>query len=374
MNASEVDSRVWLQGLLDRLPDGVIAFDRQGLVVWINPAARLMLHASAADVVGTPIERWLPEVARATEQPAHAAVDGQLRPDQPAHLMNARRMDGQPAPMEVTAVTLPAGDEQVWMCVCRDRRAAERVESAKHEFLTMASHELRTPLTSLQGSLAMLADGSLGNFGDDAQRMLRLALVNSERLTRLVNDILEFGKLRAGAFELQLREIDLLTALGSAIESIEPLMQQARVGIDIASETQAAPVYADPSRLDQVLVNLLSNALRHAPADSTISVEVRCRGERVRVDIVDQGKGVGADLHATLFRPFAQSKAAPVRGGAGSGLGLSISRNFMEMMNGTIGLAKQREGEGARFWIDLPLHQEMPSTFGDLISGFDTLR
>jgi signal transduction histidine kinase len=146
------------------------------------------------------------------------------------------------------------------------------------------------------------------------------------------------------------------------------------VGIDIASETQAAPVYADPSRLDQVLVNLLSNALRHAPADSTISVEVRCRGERVRVDIVDQGKGVGADLHATLFRPFAQSKAAPVRGGAGSGLGLSISRNFMEMMNGTIGLAKQREGEGARFWIDLPLHQEMPSTFGDLISGFDTLR
>jgi signal transduction histidine kinase len=225
---------------------------------------------------------------------------------------------------------------------------------------------LRTPLTSLRGSLVLLADGSVGPLPADAQRLLRLAHDNSERLVHLVNDILDFEKLRAGGLQLDIESLDLADVAREAIESVEGMSHQARVSMQLHDGGMPLPVRADAARLVQVLANLLSNAIKYAPPHGTVLVTVEAHGERARATVRDDGPGVPADFVPHLFEPFAQARSAQHRRQGGTGLGLAISRGLIEMMHGGIGLEPPQRGAGASFWIELPLHSARPSTFGDL--------
>ena len=230
----------------------------------------------------------------------------------------------------------------------------------------MVSHELRTPLTSLRGSLALLADGSIDGLPPDAQRLLRMASSNAERLVHLVNDILDFEKLRAGGLRMQPEDCELGALVAQAVESIDGMARQADVALRVLRTEADCPVRADPVRLTQVLGNLLSNAIKYSPPHGTVLVTVGRRSEWARVTVLDQGPGVPADFVARLFEPFEQANDPRHRKQGGTGLGLAISRALMEQMQGGIGIEPARAGEGARFWIELPLAIGRPSTFGAL--------
>ena len=360
------DARRRLQLLLDHMPDGVIAFDAAGKVEWINPAARLMFQCSVADTVGRPVSELMPGMDLAAAEPQPTVPEGMLPVQAPRLALRGRRRDGAEFPLEAELVRLRADGALVGMCVCRDLSLSQRIEHMKHEFVSMVSHELRTPLTSLRGSLALLADGTIEGLPDDARRLLRLASDNSERLVHLVNDILDFEKLRAGALRLDIEELDLADAAQQAIDAIEGMARQAEVVLRVLPTEAAFPVQADPARLVQVLGNLLSNAIKYSPRHGTVLVILTRRSEWARLTVRDQGPGVPAEFAPRLFEPFEQARDPRQRKQGGTGLGLAISRALMEMMQGSIGLETAPAGEGARFWIELPLIFERPSTFGRL--------
>ena len=360
------DARRRLQLLLDHMPDGVIAFDAAGNVEWINPAARLMFQCSVADTVGRPLRELIPALELDDRDPPPTAPDGMVAAPVPRLTMSGRRRDGADFPLEVELVRLRADGQRVGMCVCRDMSQSQRIERMKHEFVSMVSHELRTPLTSLRGSLALLADGSIEGLPRDAQRLLKLARDNSERLVHLVNDILDFEKLRAGALRIEMEEIDLCETAQQAVDALEGMARQADVSLSVLQAKPMFPVQADPARLTQVLSNLLSNAVKYSPAHGTVHVILTQRSEWVRLTVRDQGPGVPPEFAQRLFEPFEQARNPGHRKQGGTGLGLAISRALMEMMQGAIGLAPQHAGEGASFWIELPLAFERPSTFGTL--------
>jgi PAS domain S-box-containing protein len=362
-----VESRRRLQLLLDHMPDGVLSFDNLGRVEWINPAARLLFQCSAEDTVGRPVHGLIPALPLDT---AEAWPDSDATLVAPAGaprlLLQGLRRDGSGFPLEASVVRLRAGDAAVGMCVCRDMSESQRIERMKHEFVSMVSHELRTPLTSLRGSLALLADGSIDGLPPDAQRLLRMASSNAERLVHLVNDILDFEKLRAGGLRMQPEDCELGALVAQAVESIEGMARQADVALRVLRTDADCPVRADPVRLTQVLGNLLSNAIKYSPPHGTVLVTVGRRSEWARVTVLDQGPGVPADFVARLFEPFEQANDPRHRKQGGTGLGLAISRALMEQMQGGIGIEPARAGEGARFWIELPLAIGRPSTFGAL--------
>ncbi len=365
-----VDSRHRLQLLLDHMPDGVLAFDARGRVEWINPAGRLMFQCSVADTVGRPLRELIPEFDPTAGDAPAKDRPGIARQPMARLSMRGRRRDGDSFPLEVEIVRLHAevggnGGEQAGMCVCRDMSQSQHIEHMKHEFVSMVSHELRTPLTSLRGSLALLADGTIDGLPPDALRLLKLASDNAERLVVLVNDILDFEKLRAEALRVDLEPVDLCESAHHAADALEGMARLARVTLRVLPTEAGLEVRADPARLMQVLGNLLSNAIKHSPPGSSVEALLLRRGERARVIVRDHGPGVPEELAPRLFEPFAQARDAhPGRGG--TGLGLAISRALMEMMHGAIGVEPRAPGHGASFWIELPLAVDLPSTFGTL--------
>jgi PAS domain S-box-containing protein len=355
-----------LRLLLDHMPEAVLAFDEYGHIEWINPAARQVFQLSAADAVGRHISTWIAHLPPAMNAGAAGRADAML-PAQPVRqVVTARRRDGSSFPLEVSRVELPGAGLRAGMCVCRDVSEAQRMERMQHEFVSMVSHELRTPLTSLRGSLSLLNDGHCGELGPDANKLLRMAHTNAERLVHLVNDILEFEKLRAGAVTLDPSDEDLADVARQAVDALEGMAAQAEVRLVLAVEGAQHPVRADGARLAQVLANLLSNAIKHSPRHSTVQVRVVRHNERLRLTVRDAGPGVPQAFIPQLFMPFQQAHHTKARKQGGTGLGLAISRGLMERMHGAIGLELPQPDQGATFWIELPLNDVRPSTFGPM--------
>jgi PAS domain S-box-containing protein len=347
-----------LQLLLDNLPDAVLSFSAAGLVQWINPAARLLFQCTTADAVGQPVATLIPDIAKALPAPTLRRLE-----------LPGRRADGSEIELELAVVETPAEGQRSGLCVCRDVSDVHRIERMKHEFVTMVSHELRTPLTSLRGSLALLADGAAGHFEPAAQRLLTLARDNSERLVHLVNDILDFERMRAGGLMLDYEPLELAVVAREALDAMEGMAQHAGVELQLLASDIALPVVADARRLVQVLVNLLSNAIKYSPHKGLVLVQLQARDERARLIVTDQGPGVPAEFTGRLFEPFSQASDPSQRKRGGTGLGLAISRGLMDLMHGSIGVMPFAPGRGASFWIELPRRDVRPSTLGELDDG-----
>jgi signal transduction histidine kinase len=165
---------------------------------------------------------------------------------------------------------------------------------------------------------------------------------------------------------VELDHVELGDLAQRAVEAIEGMARQAAVTVRVERAAGALPVQADPARLMQVLGNLLSNAIKYSPPQGTVTLTLQRRGERVRLAVRDQGPGVPPDFAERLFEPFEQARDPRHRKQGGTGLGLAISRALMETMEGAIGLEPPRPGAGAVFWIELPLDEGRPSTFGAL--------
>ncbi len=374
LNLSQRRMRV----LLDHIPDAVIAFDARGRVQWINPVGEAMFGAPRQVLLGRPMSLLMPGLDEELHWPDTApksAVNGSIEgaqageggADSDATMpWSARHMQveglrlrggGQTAerfPIDVSLVQTRAEGHRVGVCVARDLSEVQRVERMKHEFVSMVSHELRTPLTSIHGSLALLAEGG-ATLEPTVLRLVTLAHDNSERLVALVNDILDFEKLRAGQMRIEVQALDLNDAAQAAAASCEGMAERRGVKVQVLPCEQALPMATDPLRLNQILLNLLSNAIKFSPVGGEVVLRLARDREQARATVTDQGPGVPAAFVPHLFEPFAQAANLDTRKQGGTGLGLAISRGLVERMGGRIGLAPTAPGEGAAFWISLPL-------------------
>jgi len=230
------------------------------------------------------------------------------------------------------------------------RKAVERMKS---EFVSTVSHELRTPLTSIRGALGLLEGGVLGELPSDAMDVVHIARSSTDRLVRLINDILDLEKIEAGKLELRHGPVDISRLITSTVESLRALADEAGVELRIDASFHGE-IMGDEDRLAQVLTNFASNALKFSPRGGYVDIRARSvKNGRVRLEVIDQGIGINEKDLARLFKRFEQLDGGDRRKTGGTGLGLSISKAIVEQHAGTIGV-ESVIGKGSTFWFELP--------------------
>jgi CheY-like chemotaxis protein len=225
----------------------------------------------------------------------------------------------------------------------------------KSEFISIVSHELRTPLTSIKGSLGLLLGGAAGTLPEKMEQLLQIAQNNSDRLIRLINDILDISKIEAGRIEMTREPVDLSEVAQVAAQGLEAMAASSQVQIEVeAPEKGALVVNGDRDRLLQVTTNLISNAIKFSPPGSAVTVCAEAEVHMAEVNVIDRGPGIPAEHQAKLFQKFYQVDSSSARAKSGTGLGLAISHALIREHGGLIGV-ESAEGQGSRFWFTLPL-------------------
>ena len=230
---------------------------------------------------------------------------------------------------------------------------ARKIDSLKSEFVSTASHELRTPLTAIYGSIKLVASGAVGEIPTKAKDTLDVALRNSERLTLIVNDILDIEKLESGKMKFDFKPQEIIKLINESIDANTPYGKKYQVQYLLSEDSVSAMVNVDTDRFLQIMNNLLSNAAKFSPPNSIVEIKATKHDKHVRVAIKDRGDGIDKKLWPTMFQKFSQADSTDMRHSGGSGLGLAISKGFVEKMGGKIGFTTAVE-TGTTFYFDLP--------------------
>ena len=226
----------------------------------------------------------------------------------------------------------------------------QRTDALKDEFVNAVSHDLRTPLTAITGYAEFLEEAT--GLTPDQRGYVAQIQKSCRRLELMVDDLLDAARLDAGSFSLFAEEVDLAALVVEAVESLEPLIAAAGLKLELVAPAEPAPASVDPSRVERVLFNLISNAIKFNHAGGSIRVEVKREGTMVRTEVADTGTGIAAADLPRLFKRFSQLEAGSRERG-GTGLGLSIGKAIVEAHGGCIDVASE-EGRGSRFWFLLP--------------------
>ncbi|MBT5368495.1 MAG: response regulator, partial [Nitrospinaceae bacterium] len=232
----------------------------------------------------------------------------------------------------------------------RDITERHEIDRMKSEFISVVSHEIRTPLTSLRGSLGLLQGGVAGDMKPEGMQLLDIAVNNSERLIRLINDILDLEKIESGTMELRMARVSVRKLVTRSLEEMQGLASDN--GVTIEADVETVEVMADGDTIVQVLTNLLSNAIKFSDPGETVSVAARREGGRVKVSVSDHGRGIPADMVGMIFDKFKQVDSSDTREKGGTGLGLPISRAIIEQHGGKI-WAESEMGKGSVFHFTL---------------------
>ncbi len=234
-----------------------------------------------------------------------------------------------------------------------------QLDTIKDEFISTVSHELRTPLTSIRGALGLLSAGLMGSVDAKAQNLLRIALTNTDRLIRLINDILDLERMESGRAPLHVRRCSLRDLSRQAIETMKPMADSATVTLEFTLGVAPEGVFfdGDPDRILQILTNLLSNAIKFSPPQSTVTVRLEADSTSVQVRVSDQGRGIPVEKLDSIFDRFQQVEASDSRQKGGTGLGLAICRTIVQQHNGSIWAESNpahHRGPGASLVVSLP--------------------
>ena len=240
--------------------------------------------------------------------------------------------------------------QKTFYCVAHDITEREVLERLKQEFMALVSHDLRTPLTAIHATLQLLRNGSFGPLTEPVLTRLQRAEHSSNRVIRLINDLLDMEKLEAGKLELELSNIEVLPMLNACLDEVRELADAKNIAFETHSEVSY--LYADEQRIIQVLVNLLSNAVKFSPNGGRVVVSGQ-KGENgfAVVEVQDNGRGIAILDQSVVFDRFKQLQRHDSQ--EGSGLGLPICKQIVEMHGGKIGV-RSRPGEGSTFWFTIP--------------------
>jgi PAS domain S-box-containing protein len=346
---------------LQSVADGIQVLDPQGKTTFVNPAAARLLGYTVEELVGQSMHDVLHRTTAndashpRDECPLYAPLkDGNLH--QETNVMFWRK-DGSSFSAEYLSAPIREQGQVIGTVVTfRDigeRRAMERM---KDEFVSVVSHELRTPLTSIRGALGLLTSGLVGALPEKGQRMLEIAVSNTDRLGRLINDILDIERMQSGKIVMQRQQCEVDALLTQATDEMRGMAEKAEVTL-VVTPHRSLRVWADPDRIVQTLTNLLSNAIKFSPAGGTVWVGVTRQGEEAVVTVQDHGRGIPADKVASVFERFQQVDASDARAKGGTGLGLAICRNIVQQHGGRIWVESQLDA-GSTFSFTLPLWPE----------------
>jgi signal transduction histidine kinase len=255
-------------------------------------------------------------------------------------------------------------DEERAAMLARERRAREEAEAAsrvKDDFLATLSHELRTPLNAIVGWARMLQTGSLDV--DTARHACEVIYRNAQAQTRLVEDLLDFGRINSGKMRLEIRPIYPIDFVKAAIDSVQPAATARRLRVETQLDPRAGPISGDPDRLQQVVWNLLVNAIKFTPEGGRLQVQLQRLSSDVEIVVSDTGQGIAAEVLPHIFEMFRQGDSGSARSSTGLGLGLALVRHLVHAHGGSVEAASPGPGQGAVFRVRLPVvvHPTLPT-------------
>jgi len=388
------EERAYLAAIVDSSDDAIISKDLNGVVRSVNAAAERLFGYTARELVGQPIRILIPPDRQEEED----EILGRIRSgDKVDHFETVRRTrDGRLVDVSLTVSPVRDGSgrvigaskiardvtEQKRSAAERDRlleaersaRAeAERASRVKDDFVAMVSHELRTPLNAILGWTQLMARSS----GDEAlvRRGLEVVARNTRLQAQLISDLLDISRIVAGKLTLEMESVDLASIVHAAIEILETEATEKGVAVEQSMADTPAMVVGDPARLQQVIWNLISNALKFTPRGGNVRVAMRLVGARAEITVADDGAGIRPDFLPHVFDRFHQADRSMSRRFGGLGLGLSIVKHLVDVHGGTVEAESPGEGHGSTFTISLPASAGVVThdRRGRLLAGGETV-
>jgi protein-histidine pros-kinase len=357
------------RALLEAAADSVAIVDQTGRIALVNAQAESLFGYGRAELLGRNVEVLMPQryhdrhgayIAQYLMNPRSRAMGKGLE-------LMGRRKDGTEFPIEVSLSPLLSEEGLLVSAVIRDitqrkaeeaelikaRQAAELASAAKSDFLSSMSHELRTPLSAVIGFSQLLELDRERNLTEKQREYVRYIITSGNHLLDLVNQVLDLAGIEAGRLKLSPERVVVRTVFEEVRHTMLPLAQKAGIALEARAPEVLADIHADALRLRQILLNLVSNAIKYNRAGGAVSLSaLSVPGERVRLLVADTGMGIAPERHAELFMPF-QRLGAELSGVEGTGIGLALSRRLVEAMSGSIGFSSER-GTGSTFWVELP--------------------
>jgi PAS domain S-box-containing protein len=369
--------------LMNTAPCGFVSFADDGTVLEVNQTLADMLGYARVELAGWHVEKLLPPGGRIFY---HTYLFPMLKIQNAVEeiYVALRTKDGRDIPVLLNGARRERDGRVVNDCVClrmiqrhayedqllEARRLAEESTAAKGKFLSMMSHDLRTPLTAIDGNAQMLAAGVDGPLNDGQLESVAAIREACRMQMTLIGDILEFARLDSGRVQVQTRPIPVAEVVARAKTLLG--VQVGEAHLDLTTDACGdATVLADPNRLQQILLNLLTNALKFTPPGGRIEVGCESDGDRVRIRVRDTGVGISPGQLERIFSPFVQvetalAPSAHTAASRGVGLGLAISRELARAMHGDV-TAESTPGSGSVFTIDLPAARTLAAQSGETV-------
>ena len=356
--------------------DGIITIDERGIINSANPAAEKLFGYPADEMIGRNVSMLMPN-------PYHDAHDSYIanyvRTGQRKIIGIGRevvglRKNGTVFPMHLAVSEMWAHGRRMFTGIVHDltehkkvedelRQAMEAAEQAhaeaetanqlKDEFLATLSHELRTPLNAMLGWTRLLRLGGMDqkSIQEAIEALERSALAQAQ----LIEDLLDVSRITSGKLRLEPKAVNLADVVAGAMSSVQPAAEVRQIRIQQNLDRQAGPIWADPGRLQQVVWNLLTNAIKFTPRGGQVTVSTRPVDSQVELIVSDTGKGIAPDFLPHVFERFRQADTGSTRTHSGLGLGLAIVRHIIEMHGGTVEAQSEGLGKGSTFIVRLPI-------------------
>ena len=370
--------------ILKSAGEGICGLDPQGKIVFVNPAAAKILGYFPKQMIGKSLHR-LVQHARPDDTPyswEESPILNTLRQGDTHHVSGDlfQRHDGFSFPTEYVSTPIQERGKILGVVVTfKDITERQVIERMKDEFISVVSHELRTPLTSIRTALGLLARGDLDSQAEKRQRMVEIAFSNTNRLVRLVNDILDAERIKLGKVTLNKQVCNLADLMAQAADEMRAMAEKNEIHLSV--QALSVQLWADPDRLIQTLTNLLSNAIKFSPPSSTVGMiaqQIRADHQALALEgadlqdskvpataseeapemlllrVKDQGQGIPENKLDIIFNQFEQLNASDTGHQGGTGLGLAICRSIIQQHNGRI-WAENNVDAGSTFFFTLPL-------------------
>ena len=352
LNWSEEKNRT----LLESIVDGVMTIDEHGVVDGCNPACASIFGYSVDELTGKPLAELVPEETRSTRAEEFVAMLDGRGDDRFGRLIEipGLRKNGEVFTVEFAVNAIQIGQQRFFTAVLRDITSRKQVERMKNEFVSTVNHELRTPLTAIYGSLDLLKTFNGDQLDQDGQELLSMAHDGCGRLSALVNDILDLEKIAAGKMEYRMAKEGLNVLVDDIVHRHRQLEKQFGITFEIEKDVDDVDVWLDPSRFNQALVNLMSNAAKFSPKGEIVTIRTfEAEDGGVCVSVQDRGPGIPENFRKRIFEKFAQADGSASKSVPGTGLGLNITRSIIEAFGGSVSFETE-ENVGTVFIFKLP--------------------
>ncbi|MDP9311894.1 MAG: GAF domain-containing protein [Chloroflexota bacterium] len=360
------------QAILQSIADGVVVCDCNGQVMLANPMSAQILEQPIEELFMVNIHDVLRtlKVMGPEREPLQEVLDAPLdEHGQPRQFRATFRSGPRSVDMALGPVLAESGELLGGVAILRDITKEIESDRLKTEFIGTVSHELRTPMTVIKGYVQLLGMGSMGDLSPMQRQLLDTIKSNAERMTAIINDLLDITKIESGSVELNFRPINILDAIHKAVSGQQTLLESRKHQLRIDVAPDMAPGLADAARLQQVLDNILSNAIKFTPKNGKIRVEARMvtganvpeerraglslRRNYVQIAVRDNGIGMAPEELGQIFERFYRAESELKVEAGGTGLGLAIVRPLVQLMGGRLGVDSER-GEGSTFTLLLP--------------------